>query len=429
MNFLRLPLTDNIHKRVIKRLLLVWILLSIIIGAIVYFVEIEKIDDFVVDLAIQESELFVNDFHAYFHNPKPANYNNLKNKIQEHINDMHFITIELYDIDKKKMLAEALPRSRAIIEKLEKKKHDFLMADKVNYMKQYLDSQMYLKIFVPIKDNEDSKVIGYFEGNYKIDPKIFADIKNRVVWSVAGVIIAMFATTLILYPVIIALNKDIINFSIDLSKANIEMLKALGEAIAKRDHDTNIHNYRVTIYSVRLAETIGLEKERIQSLIKGAFLHDLGKIGISDNILLKPGKLTEEEYNIMKVHVHIGLEIVNNYKWLIDAEDIVQYHHERFNGSGYIGLKEREIPINARIFTIADYFDALTSKRPYKEPYSFEKSLQLLREGNRTVFDPELLNAFLKIIPNLYTEVNATETYTIENTLNSLINKYFNHIA
>jgi HD-GYP domain-containing protein (c-di-GMP phosphodiesterase class II) len=403
--------------------------LSIIIGAIVYFVEIEKIDDFVVDLAIQESELFANDFHTYFHNPEPANYNNLKNKIHEHISNMRFITIELYDIDKKKMLAEALPKSRAIIEELEKKKHDFLMADKVNYMKQYLDSQMYLKIFVPIKDHEDSKVIGYFEGNYKIDPKIFADIKNRVVWSVGGVIIAMFATTLILYPVIIALNKDIINFSVDLSKANIEMLKALGEAIAKRDHDTNIHNYRVTIYSVRLAETVGLEKERIQSLIKGAFLHDLGKIGISDNILLKPGKLTEEEFNIMKVHVHIGLEIVNNYKWLIDAEDIVQYHHERFNGSGYIGLKEREIPINARIFTIADYFDALTSKRPYKEPYSFEKSLQILREGNKTVFDPELLNAFLEIIPSLYTEVNATETYTIENTLNSLINKYFNHIA
>lgn len=429
MNFLRLPLTDNIHKRVIKRLLIVWFFLSIIIGTIVYFVEIEKIDDFVVDLAIQESELFANDFHTYFHNPEPANYNNLKNKIHEHISNMRFITIELYDIDKKKMLAEALPKSRAIIEELEKKKHDFLMADKVNYMKQYLDSQMYLKIFVPIKDHEDSKVIGYFEGNYKIDPKIFADIKNRVVWSVGGVIIAMFATTLILYPVIISLNKDIINFSIDLSKANIEMLKALGEAIAKRDHDTNIHNYRVTIYSVRLAETVGLEKERIQSLIKGAFLHDLGKIGISDNILLKPGKLTEEEFNIMKVHVHIGLEIVNNYKWLIDAEDIVQYHHERFNGSGYIGLKEREIPINARIFTIADYFDALTSKRPYKEPYSFEKSLQILREGNKTVFDPELLNAFLEIIPSLYTEVNATETYTIENTLNSLINKYFNHIA
>lgn len=95
MNFLRLPLTDNIHKRVIKRLLLVWILLSIIIGAIVYFVEIEKIDDFVVDLAIQESELFANDFHTYFHSPEPANYNNLKNKIHEHISNMRFITIEL----------------------------------------------------------------------------------------------------------------------------------------------------------------------------------------------------------------------------------------------------------------------------------------------------------------------------------------------
>ncbi|MBF0317794.1 MAG: HD domain-containing protein, partial [Nitrospirae bacterium] len=133
------------------------------------------------------------------------------------------------------------------------------------------------------------------------------DIRNLILYSLLHVIIAVFATTVLLYPIIISMNKDLIKYSAGLADANIGILRALGGAIAKRDSDTHIHNYRVTIYAVRLAETMGVESASIVSLIKGSFLHDAGKIAISDNILLKPGKLTDDEFNQMKTHVQHGV--------------------------------------------------------------------------------------------------------------------------
>ncbi|MFA6310781.1 MAG: HD domain-containing protein, partial [Sterolibacterium sp.] len=125
----------------------------------------------------------------------------------------------------------------------------------------------------------------------------------------------VLVTTLVLYPVIISLNRNVIKFTRDLLKGNIELMDVLGGAIAKRDSDTNIHNYRVSIYAVRLAEAVDLSKDKILNLIAGAFLHDVGKIGISDNILLKPAKLSEEEFSVMKTHVTLGVDILTKSNW------------------------------------------------------------------------------------------------------------------
>jgi HD-GYP domain-containing protein (c-di-GMP phosphodiesterase class II) len=166
--------------------------------------------------------------------------------------------------------------------------------------------------------------------------------------------------------------------------SNLEILQVLGGAIAKRDSDTDAHNFRVSIYSVRLAETISLPRNEIRSLIKGALLHDVGKLAIRDNILLKQDKLTEDEFSIMKSHVEHGLEITARARWLKDADPVVGGHHEKFGGSGYPGgLSGDDIPLAARIFAIADVFDPLTSRRPYKAPMPFveaarrSRSLQL----------------------------------------------------
>jgi HD-GYP domain-containing protein (c-di-GMP phosphodiesterase class II) len=120
------------------------------------------------------------------------------------------------------------------------------------------------------------------------------------------VIAVVLGTAALLYPVIVRLMRRVTGLSTDLLEANLEMLSTLGSAIAKRDADTDAHNYRVTIYSVRLAQAAGLDAPRIQALIKGAFLHDVGKIGIPDHILLKPGKLDDREYAEMKKHVAHG---------------------------------------------------------------------------------------------------------------------------
>lgn len=173
-----------------------------------------------------------------------------------------------------------------------------------------------------------------------------------------------------------------------------------------------------------------MNPHEIQGLIKGAFLHDVGKIGVRDNILLKPGKLDHDEFEIMKTHVPHGMDIVKRSTWLKDATDVVGYHHEKFDGNGYYeGLNGTQIPIVARIFAIADVFDALTSKRPYKEPFSFQKTMEILEESSGTHFDPDLLDAFNKIAKGLYDNFSGREDDTLKDTLKEITRSYFSSDA
>jgi HD-GYP domain-containing protein (c-di-GMP phosphodiesterase class II) len=235
-----------------------------------------------------------------------------------------------------------------------------------------------------------------------------------------------------MYPIILNLLGRLSKLTVNLLDANLETLQVLGSAIAKRDSDTDAHNYRVTIFSVRLAEAAGISRVAMQKLIKGAFLHDVGKIGVRDNILLKPGRLDEEEFEVMKTHVQHGLDIVSRSDWLRDATDVVGCHHEKFDGQGYGGHEPNEqgitgenIPINARIFAIADVFDALTSKRPYKEPFTYEESIDILQEGSGTHFDPDLLNSFSEIARPLYDRLSGHDDDVPKKDLEKIIEEYF----
>jgi putative nucleotidyltransferase with HDIG domain len=187
-------------------------------------------------------------------------------------------------------------------------------------------------------------------------------------------------------------------------------MSVLGDAIAKRDNETNAHNYRVTLYAIKFAEVLGVSKKEIQALIKGAFLHDVGKIGIPDGILLKPGKLTRDEFETMKQHVLHGLAIISRSKWLEEAKNVIEFHHEHYDGKGYLkGLRAEEIPLNARIFMICDVFDAFTSKRPYKEAFPLEESMHMIQERAGTHFDPKLVEVFLSFIADFYLKIANLE--------------------
>ncbi len=211
-----------------------------------------------------------------------------------------------------------------------------------------------------------------------------------------------------------------------LSEANIDMLETLGSVIAKRDNDTSSHNYRVTLYSINIAEKMGLSADSIRSLIKGAFLHDLGKIAISDKILLKTGRLDKEEFRVMKTHVSHGADIVSNYNWLKDCVDVVLYHHERYNGHGYLmGLKGDEIPLNARIFCIADVFDALTSVRPYKDAFPLDKSIKIMAYKRGQHFDPFILDLFFASAERLYLDYCKAEIDILKGALSTSMERYF----
>ncbi len=211
-----------------------------------------------------------------------------------------------------------------------------------------------------------------------------------------------------------------------LRQANIGVLEVLGNAVAKRDHGTIAHNYRVTLYAYSLGQAAGHSEEDMRRLIKGAFLHDVGKIGISDTILLKEGSLTENEFQIMKGHVRHGSDIISGYPWLSDCLDVVFHHHEKFDGTGYIaGLKGEEIPINARIFAVADVFDALTSVRPYKPALSYEETVEIMKRGRGSHFDPEVIDGLLLIGESLYHEIRHADEDRLRSILKAHISTLF----
>jgi HD-GYP domain-containing protein (c-di-GMP phosphodiesterase class II) len=224
----------------------------------------------------------------------------------------------------------------------------------------------------------------------------------------------------------LTLNRGVIKLSTDLLQGNLELMNVLGCAIAERDSDTNSHNYRVTFYALQLAEAIRLPNDKKRDLIAGAFLHDVGKIGIRDPILLKPEKLTPEEFEIMKTHVSLGEDIISKSSWLKGALDVVKFHHERYDGNGYLqGLKGEEIPLNARIFSIADVFDALTSKRPYKNPLSVTDAISMLENGRGNHFDSQLVKVFVTIAPHLYKQLSNFDEHQLELMIQRLIGHYF----
>ncbi len=180
-----------------------------------------------------------------------------------------------------------------------------------------------------------------------------------------------------------------------------ETLMVLGKAAEYKDAETANHTIRVAHYSKILAKKYGLEETLQEIIFYAAPFHDIGKVGIPDAILLKKDRLSEEEFFIMKTHVKIGGEILANTKspYLIEGEKIARNHHEKWDGSGYpLGLKGNDIPISARIVTVADVFDALTSIRPYKKSWSFEDAILFLIDEKDKHFDPTLIDLFIESI-------------------------------
>lgn len=292
-----------------------------------------------------------------------------------------------------------------------------------------LGNQVYVHVVVPVM-GAGGAVAGYFEGVFNLSHKFLSTI-YRAVWDLIQKTIiisvaAAVASAQFLYPILKDQHGKLIEAALKLLNENILSLKLLGNAVAKRDSDTHIHNFRVTISSIRLAEALSRTKEEIQDLIKGAFLHDVGKIGIPDAILLKQGKLTDREFREMRRHVIYGAEIIEVSEWLKGANDVVQHHHERFDGKGYPkGFKGKNIPMNARIFAVVDVFDALTSRRPYKEPFPFDEAERIIEEGRGGHFDPDVLDAFNGISGAVFADINRWDEDAIEAHLDEQISRYF----
>ncbi len=197
-------------------------------------------------------------------------------------------------------------------------------------------------------------------------------------------------------------------------------LEALGDALDLKDRETEGHSRRVTLFTIAIAQALGLPREQITIIARGAFLHDIGKMAIPDKILNKPGKLEVEEMTIMKEHAYHGYQIVKKIPFLADVAEIVYSHQEWFNGEGYPRhLKGNEIPLGARIFSVADTFDAITSDRPYRPAQSFAAARTEIAKFAGRQFDPEIVKVFLempdKIWEDLRKEIDG-QTYRVTYT-------------
>jgi len=201
------------------------------------------------------------------------------------------------------------------------------------------------------------------------------------------------------------------NLTHELEETRQEAVLRLGRAAEYRDNETGMHVMRMSHYSKELALAYGLTDKQAEILLHAAPMHDIGKIGIADSIMLKPGKLTDEEFATMKHHPEIGAEIIGDCGdslLLKVAKSVSLTHHEKWDGTGYPkGLAGEDIPIEGRICAIADVFDALTSKRPYKDAWSIEKTVDFLQSQKGKHFEPKLVDLMLEIMPKIL-DIKAT---------------------
>jgi HD-GYP domain-containing protein (c-di-GMP phosphodiesterase class II) len=424
----------SIHRLLISRLVLSAIVVSILVSSLVVYYAKDRVSEIAVDRALQGAMNISVLTADILNEPDLPRRNKIQTLVNKYIpyqpdyasGKYIFVLINTLDgTEIARLLEQDVDTQKALKAFQQAALPIPRKASEVNHLLTKVNNKFYVLISAPLV-NVENEVVANIQGIFAVSEQAVSNAAERRLRAVLVAIGIVLLTTLLLYPTIIQLLNRVTRMSRQLLDANLETIQLLGSAIAKRDSDTDIHNYRVTIYSVRLAEKLGMTRQAIQSLIKGAFLHDVGKLGIRDNILLKPGRLDEIEFEEMKTHVQHGMDIVARSSWLHDAEEVVGHHHQKYDGSGYYGGKQgKDIPMNARIFAIADVFDALTSKRPYKEPMSFDKAMSILQESSGSHFDPDILQAFEQIAHTLYNTYGHGDDERARQDLEDIIEEYF----
>jgi len=430
------PLHASVHRVLATRILIVALLISAAFATLAYFNGQDRLESGVAEIALIQVGRFNNEvidllertdgFDRVLLQEALENFSRASDSTR--IGDGYFVLARVFDAAGEE-LAQIADESHtnlpAVNARVDSARFERLEPDETRTVTIDINDSLYVGVAVPMT-NRSGAVVAQVIGAFALSDAALARMQSDILRTVTYVVAIILITSLAIYPIIASLLGRMSRLTINLLDANLETMQVLGSAIAKRDSDTDAHNYRVAVYSVMLAQKIGLSRRQIQSLIKGSLLHDVGKLGIRDNILLKPGKLDEAEFAVMKTHVEHGLDITARARWLDDARDVVGGHHEKFDGGGYPkGVSGQEIPVNARIFAIADVFDALTSRRPYKDPMSFDATMDILSQGRGSHFDPDLLDAFAAIAAELYAEFGGHDDDRAHQRLEEFSHEYF----
>ncbi len=290
----------------------------------------------------------------------------------------------------------------------------------IEISKKYMPDIILLDIIMPVMDGFEACKLLKKDPLTKNIPIIFVTAKEEdfdeakgfelgavdyITKPVSSIVVkARVKTQLALYDQKRELTRLVNERTKELNQTRLEIIRKLGVASEFKDNETGIHVVRMSKYCCEIAKAYGFNEDEAELLLNAAPMHDLGKIGIPDVVLQKPGKLNDEEWEIIKTHCDIGKRIIGEHKSeLISTAKIVAYeHHEKWNGKGYPqGLVGEDIHIYARIVAVADVFDALTSLRPYKEAWSTKRAIKLVEEEAGSHFDPKVVEAFIKAMPEI----------------------------
>lgn len=305
----------------------------------------------------------------------------------------------------------------------------------IEFTKPYKEENNYLKdygrlveTYYPITEN--NKILAVAEFYTEAPSFYFFGPQSVIVFFIA--ITIPFAIYIILYTQFKKTITILSEYDIKLQESHTNLwksyfnsIKCLAKALEMKDIETEGHSERVVLISLYIANKLKLNNNIVSQLVIGAYLHDIGKISVPDSILLKESKLNMLEKKIVEKHVLRGYEVMKDDDVLSIAKDLVLYHHEKWDGTGYLkGLKGEEIPLIARIFSIADVFDALMSKRPYKKSFFFDEAMEIIKEYSNKFFDSELVNIFCTISEDEYTTlIKEADAIKIHEVINDAIIK------
>lgn len=402
------------------------LMLACIVAPISWWLATESAEDEVVALAIEESHRFLRHFDAV--DMDGAGAEQRAREAAKTIAGGVFDIAEIYDRTGRKMAESATDEGEKI--EIALPKHGEPLYLKESYESLELKDQRWvLRVFIPLRDTgagQGAPITGYFEGVRIVPEWQRQQIRNAAFGAALLAGLAALLCGVVIYPIVVRLSAENERKAREVLDSHISMMEALGRAIAKRDSDTGAHNYRVAWIAARIGESFGLSGNTMQALIAGSFLHDVGKIGIPDAILLKPGRLDAAEMEVMRTHVVLGEEIVRGMGWLDGAHEVVAAHHEKWDGGGYPRqLAKEAIPLSARIFAVADVFDALSSKRPYKEPMPFEQVMETLKNDTGRHFDPAVMAVFESMAAGIQAQLQGSSEETVRTLLEVRIRMHF----
>ncbi len=399
-------------------------LLAIAASTAAWFVAQENAEHATVQLAMEESRRMIGQFDlADLNGPDGKT---IATQAARTLAGGLFEIAEIYRQDGTLLAEWSTPAGERLESQLNEYGGD--LSQKPDYETLHLPGDRWvLRVTVPLFDGTVTDApLAYFEGVRLVPDWQRQSMLDTTLAAALMAALAAIACGLVIYPIVVHLNNENDRKSRDLLSSHIALLEAMGKAVAKRDSDTGDHNYRVTDIAMAIGERLGLAKKAMRALLSGALLHDVGKIGIPDRILLKPGKLDDQEMALMRSHVPQGEDIVDGIPSLAEARDVIACHHEKWDGTGYPrGLAGEKIPLNARIFAVADVFDTLCSPRPYKQAMPFEQAWAIIRDDAGSHFDPRVVEAFRPIARKLHDQHFGKKRGRSREILERGLGKYF----